>query len=62
MHTAMLRKDIKKGISQSVFDGTNPKAVEKLLIQNNFSLIKSDILGTVSKALYIVAVKGPINE
>jgi len=41
---------------------TNPKTVEQLLIQNNFSLLKNEILGSVTKSLYIVAVKDPENQ
>ena len=37
----------------------SPKRVEKLLIQNNFNILTSEILGTVTKSMYIVAEKLP---
>ena len=40
----------------------NPKRVEKLLVQNSFNILTSEILGSVSKSLYIVAVKLPENK
>ena len=35
----------------------NPKRVEKLLVQNDFNILTSEILGSVSKSMYILAVK-----
>jgi ubiquinone/menaquinone biosynthesis C-methylase UbiE len=36
---------------------TSPKAVEQLLFRNNFRKLKSELLGTVTKSMYIVALK-----
>ena len=37
----------------------SPKRVEKLLNQNSFNILTSEILGTVTKSMYIVAEKLP---